>query len=371
MAATPQVITRAGGYSAGAGVSVWPRLIRRVLLLVAGLVLLVASLNFIVNPMGIYPLRVVPPVQWNTRAIKPALLAKADPKPEVLILGSSRSMQIAPAQVRELTGMPAFNAGVDSAMAEDDYVMLRYAVERAGVVPRLALIGIDVEAFHNALPVDDRLLETDAFAGMLPVQGLSARKKFTKLFSSQQTHLMVRSLRIQLTGTAPVHNYYDLDGFLHYGDYEREIASGRYDVERHVRRDAQDYVERIRGFTRISEQRRKYLEDLLQYSRDHGIKVALFITPLGPRVAAAVRAHGYEQRRVEVLGMLTELGARYGATVYDLSSVEKFGGDPNGFWDGAHMTARNNSLVTRLILQRIRDDRLLQFSAGALAQPAQ
>ena len=46
--------------------------------------------------------------------------------------------------MQQLTGLPTFNATVEGAMTEDDYVMLRYAVERAGMQPKLVLIAVDV-----------------------------------------------------------------------------------------------------------------------------------------------------------------------------------------------------------------------------------
>jgi hypothetical protein len=261
-------------------------------------------------------------------------------------------MQISPAEVQKLTGLPAFNAAVESAMAEDDYAMLRYAVERAGVQPKLVILGVDVEAFHNHLPTEDSALETDAFRGLLPGRGFSAWKRFYKLFVVQQTRLSLRSLRVQLTGRLPQRNYFDADGYLHYGEYEQERATGHYDIDTKIQRDIAQYVARTAGYTGISPERRKYLEELLQYCQARGIKVAIWVTPLGPRLLESLGPRGYDQREREVVAMLHGLGARYGDPVYDFSSVNKFGGDPDGFWDGAHMTEHNNSLVTRLLLRR-------------------
>ncbi len=333
----------------------WRPFVRRFLALLLGLLLAIAAMNLLVNPMGLYRFRLLPPVTWNMRAIKPELLRKAEPKPQALILGSSRSMQIPPAEVQKLTGFPAFNAAVESAMAEDDYAMLRYAVERAGLNPKLVILGIDVEAFHNRLPIEDQALEADAFRGFLPGSGFSAWKKFYKLFVVQQTRLSLRLLTVQLTGRLPQRNYFDPDGYLHYAEYERERASGHYDVESKIQRYVAQYVARTAGYTTISPERRSYLEELLQYCHDRGIKVVIWVTPLGPRLLETIGPRGYDQREREVLALLQELGAKYGAAVYDFSSVEKFGGDSNGFWDGAHMTEANNALVTRLLLGRRTD----------------
>ena len=338
-----------------ADLALWRSFALRFLGTFLGLLLAIAAMNFLVNPMGLYPPRLLPPVTWNMRAIKPELLRKAVPKPQALILGSSRSMQIPSMEVQKRTGLPTFNAAVESAMAEDDYAMLRYAVERAGIIPKLIILGVDVEAFHNRLPIEDSALETDAFRGFLPSSGFSPWKKFYKLFVVQQTRLSLRSLRVQLTGHGPQRDFFDPDGYLHYGEYEKERATGHYDLDTKIQREIAQYVARTAGYTAISPQRRQYLEKLLQYCHDRDILVVMWVTPLGPRLLETIGPRGYDQREREVLAMLHELGSKYGDPVYDFSAVDKFGGDPNGFWDGAHMTEANNARVTRLLLGRRTD----------------
>ena len=240
-------------------------------------------------------------------------------------------------------------------MAEDDYAMLRYAVERAGVSPKLVILGIDVEAFHNHLPTEDSAFETDAFRGILPGYRSPRWKKFYKLFVVQQARLSLRSLGVQLTGHMPQRNYFDPDGYLHYGEYEQERATGHYYPNIKIQREIAQYVARTAGYTAVSPERRKYLEDLLQYCHERGIKVVMWVTPLGPRLLETLGPRGYDQRKEEVLAMLNELGAKYGDRVFDFSSVEKFGGDPKGFWDGAHMTEGNNALIIHWLFSRRTD----------------
>lgn len=75
-------------------------------------------------------------------------------RPEVLILGSSRSMRIRPATVRALTGRSAFNAAVDSALVEDFVALAERAPGKKEI-----LLGVDLEAFHNQWSTDPGLLE--------------------------------------------------------------------------------------------------------------------------------------------------------------------------------------------------------------------
>ncbi len=328
----------------------WRPFVRAFALLFAMVLLGIAVTNFLVNPIGLYSTRLLPQVTWNTREIKPALLQKAEPKPQALVLGSSRSMKISPEDVEELTGLPAFNAAVDAGLAEDWYVMLRYAVERAGAPLKLVIVGVDVEGFHDHLPVDEKLLYSEALRGFLPSSDVAGWKRFYKLFTVQQVRLSIRSLRAAARGEVKLRQTFEPNGYLHYVEMEAERATGRYDLESKVTKHVSDYVARFAGYDAISAERRSYFEQTLAYCRARNIRVVLFVTPLHDRVAAALEARGYPQRKREVLAMVRELGQEYGASVYDFSDVRNFDGAPAGFYDGAHIDEPNNALATAVML---------------------
>src|ERR1700730_17557801 len=108
----------------------------------------VGGTNFLVNPLGYYPTHALPPITWSSRGLKLRLLSEAPP-PEVLILGSSRSMKIAPRDVQRLSHFTAFNASVDSARVEDWYALLNFTLSRPGMRLQRVILAIDPEAFHD------------------------------------------------------------------------------------------------------------------------------------------------------------------------------------------------------------------------------
>ncbi|PYQ49483.1 MAG: hypothetical protein DMF59_13490 [Acidobacteria bacterium] len=174
----------------------WPQFTRAFLTLAGFGLLAVAALNFFINPMEYYPPRLVPPAVWDAREIKTRMLGEAQPKPRVLILGSSRAMKIDPAVVTRITGLPTFNVSVESAMTEDDYALLRYAVEQKGITPQMVLIGIDIESFHNHKAADGRLLMSGSLRRYLKGEGRKIPwKEFTMLFTASQTYYSL--LRLQ------------------------------------------------------------------------------------------------------------------------------------------------------------------------------
>ena len=155
----------------------------------------IAGANYVINPLGLYAPKVFPPLVRTSRSDKLELIHNFSPKPEAVVLGSSRAMQISPAVVQRLTGLPGFNLAVDSARTEDYYALVRRLVEGEGARPRLLLIGVDVEAFHDHVAPDDRLLALPALTTYL--NGNDRRSatamKLRQIVAQQQTLLSARA----------------------------------------------------------------------------------------------------------------------------------------------------------------------------------
>ena len=348
---TPVLVRPDAGAGSPAAATDWRGFVRHFLALLIGVLVLIGLLNYFVNPTGLHAPKLLPTVNWNVRATKTELLQHAQPKPEALILGSSRAMKIQPALVQQLTGLATFNATVEGAMTEDDYVMLRYACERAGAQPKLLIIGVDVEAFHNARPSNVALLISDELSELAPGgTRLSEWKKFTRLYSWEETKLTWRSLRHVVIGYPTTWNRFDADGYLHYLLYEKERAAGNYPLQRRIDAFADDYSTRFTGYTQLSPERVEYLHDIMDYARQRHMRVILFLTTLHPRVIQVVESKGYEQRYAEVKQLLEQMKQQYGSEVFDFSTVDKFGGQNDWFYDGAHIDERNADLITHKML---------------------
>jgi hypothetical protein len=326
--------------------------VRRFLMVLLGALAVVGAANYFVNPTGLHAPKIFPTVSWNARQTKADLLKAADPKPQVLVLGSSRAMKIRPALITQLTGLPAFNAAVDAGLMEDDYVMLRYACERGGAQPKLILIGVDVEAFDNHRPSNVGLAISDELAEFAPGgKRLSWWEKLKRLYSWEETKLTWRSLRHSVIGYPTTWNKIENDGYLRYLLYEQDRAKGTYPLDRRVDAIMPAYASRYAAYDQLQPERVHDLDEIMQYAQKRGARVVLFITTLHPRVLATVEPHGYEQRYDDVKALLAKMHAQYGATVYDFSHIEAYGGQPDWFYDGAHVDERNADLLTRRMLE--------------------
>lgn len=308
----------------------------------------IAALNVAVNPLGLYPTPPHTVLTSNSRAEKVELLRHAPP-PEVLILGSSRVMKLAPAEVTRLTGLRAFNAAVDSAMAEDDYAMLRFAAEDARAPLQLVILGLDVEAFHNTQPADFRLWSVAPLVSKLYASPFRpAWEKMTKAISGPQTKLSLRTLAAR--NAAPVlTRRFEGDGTMHYPLWEREKAKGAYTLAPRVASSVVEYRRRFQGYAAISLDRAAYFRRTLAYAHARNLKVVVFLTPIHPEVVAALGLP-YQRIRQRLLAELPGWCREAGAGFVDLSELQSFGGDPAAFFDGGHVDDQNAARLLRRVL---------------------
>jgi hypothetical protein len=313
---------------------------------------LIAALNLLVNPDGIYPLHLVPQLLWGTRPIKAAMLATATPAPQALILGSSRVMTLAPVEVERATGLRTFNEAVDSAKAEDFYVMLRYAVEVAHLKPRLLIVGCDVEAFHNQEPPHYYLQQPTLLATFLN-HGVPRDwrwQQFTHLLSHQQTELSVISLYKIARGGSKATMRIGPDGKTYFDEWERERTRGDLNLNSNIEETVERFAPRYDNYTGLSEERLQYFKDTLKYAHDQQAEVVVFLTPIHPALERGLRPHGYDARKREVASALLRICANRGVRFYDFSSTRSFGGDDSHFYDGVHFDEKLASLLVAHLL---------------------
>ena len=118
----------------------------------------------LVDARGQFGTGLFPVVVSRTRADKSRLFLDFQRQQPVngLVIGSSRSMRVAPAYLTARTGLRFFNFGVDDARAED-YLAIERWVRAHGGVPRLAVMGLDIEALHDDDEPDPEFLTDPEF----------------------------------------------------------------------------------------------------------------------------------------------------------------------------------------------------------------
>lgn len=331
----------------------WRKMILFVLLISGIVIVGVMGLNYVVNPLGKYDSTNLPSLVWTGRADKVELLEEFDEQPDVLILGSSRSMKLDPDFIEDLSGLTAFNAGVNSARAEDYYVMLRYILEHMDKKPKYILLGIDVEAFHNKTAIDDRLLYNETLAQYLHDDDkASLADKLRTLLSYNETAATFTSLYYAATGYPKPETTYEDDGFLHYIEKEQEIVEGDFQPE--IDEYIEKYRSRFNGFTELSKDRKRYFQQFLALAEKHNIVVFGFITTLHDDVIADLRkTRNYDEIKAELIEFLNEQQTQHDHFHYeDFDRVDQYGGSLTAFYDGAHIHEENANLIIEKLLKK-------------------
>jgi hypothetical protein len=122
-----------------------------------------------------------------------------------------------------------------------------------------------------------------------------------------------------------------------------------------VARWSEEELDRYRSFTRLDADAETYVAKTLDLFASWGGTGVVVLTPTHPEVLSAAREAGWERRHAELLRLLERLRQEYDFAVVDMTSVDAFAGDPDGFFDAAHMTTENQRLMVDAVLEQAGD----------------
>ncbi len=318
-------------------------LLARVALAAAPLLGLVAGLNFLVNPFGIYSPRVFEPIVLHSRAEKMRLYRIAQPPPEIVVLGSSSSFTMPPAYIRERTARPAFNASLHGGVPGDYLAFLRYMAS-LDKVPKLLIVPISVELVRPNLPTGfEPHNPLELYLAGAPRERLEGLRW---LLTLEQTRASLRLLAAEKRGRPPSHYRFDADGW-------GRFAAGGPALEQLV--DA--YMAKEWGldlfrFPDLDDAQLSYFRQFLALARRLGATVIVYVPPLYPRaVALYERETNLPALRTALLERLRAWQAEgLIAAVHDFTRLESFGGEASEFHDLAHPTAKASRRMLDLML---------------------
>jgi len=260
-------------------------------------------------------------------------------------------MKVSPREIERLTGRAAYNAAVESARVEDYLALVRFAQGDCHWSPTEIVIGLDVEAFHDHLAPDSRLLSN---GNLRPYLSPSMRREMVPgavraLLGAEHTAQSLMALGYVIVGFPSEKSTFDPDGYLRYRAWEREIAEGTFepDIESSIR----EYDARLANFTALDPARQALFEELVARSASRSVRVRTFITPLHPLVLEHLdRSRNDERLRGDLVAYLTTLRERWpGFSYVDFTEIATFGGDPELFFDGAHLRDENAVRLVRAL----------------------
>jgi hypothetical protein len=320
-------------------------LLARVGCAAALLLCLVATLNYLVNPLGIYSTRLFEPLVLHSRTEKMRLYRAAQPPPEIVVLGSSSSFTMSPAYIRERTGRQAFNASLHGGVPEDFLAFLRYMAS-LDKLPKLLIVPMSVELVRPDLPTGFE--PHDPLKPYVERESRDLLEGTRWLLTLEQTRASLRLLAAEGKGRPPSHYRFDADGWAHFAEDGTPLEKI---VDAYLA--TKEWGPGLFGFRDLDAAQIAYFRQFLTLARRLDVKVIVYLPPLYPRAVAfyeretnlpALRTQLVEHLRAWQAGGLI-------AAVHDFTRVETFGGDASEFHDLAHPTAAASRRMLDLMLQ--------------------
>ena len=319
----------------------------------------VVTLNVIADPYGTVGTHLFPTVTTSDRTVKADRIEALKQPPQLVVLGSSRSMRYEPSYLQKLTGLRTFNAGVNGVGGTADaWAMTQFIHEVFPDARPAYLWMVDVESFVP-FEIQARTANEPRLAKF--VSGARAGKGVGELadaiwqnrtteFSLRTAKDSVRLLIYRKKAKDSQSRYQKTilaDGVLRQRLWTKKEWSFRFpnSVQRYS-----DLYKTI--YHKLDPTAEAYFEKTLAFMNRQGDTPILVITPINPKLAKVINPMGRTQRRKQVLNYLDSLQGRYRFKLLDLTDPSVFGFDPKQWYDGVHMTTINTEKAIAYILKQ-------------------
>lgn len=268
--------------------------------------------------------------------------------PDVLLLGSSRSVQLDPRQVRRLTGRTAFNAGVSDGAARELRAMADYADLRTpGDFPHLVIM-LDLEAFDNRRPrvrildyrrrIDAARRACDELAACRRAWMLAARRLSIDAAARQRgDDSWLATQRADGKQTDSVLAKLDRRG-VDMAALTRQRIAVRVTTYRPP------------GFDRLYWGPKADFERILRLANQRGDRPFVAITGTHPDCIRICGRAGWADRRTEVRAYLDELAERHEFGLLDMSYPSTWRGTRADFFDEIHPRPTGAARIVRRLV---------------------
>lgn len=321
----------------------------------AALIAIQCLILTVVNPRRYFgSISVFPQVFTNSRRVKVETFLRFQREAPVtgLILGSSRSMLLAPAEFDRRTGLRFYNGGVFAGTAEDFLSVYRF-VRSQGQHPQVVVLGLDPAAILQGTPSEE-LAANFALASTLDPR---PRGRFAWCW--HQAKLYKRMLRMQslveiadsirLWRNPPEErNHFFANGQLREQTTEKAIQAGHYDFRLENDRSRQRMLESLRNSKGLSARRTQMVERLIEEAQGDRARVIIWMPPVHPALRQSLAALP-EARTADALArdFTLNLAQRYPVQVIDLTDPDAFGGDPDRWYDAIHTSPQDADKIAR------------------------
>jgi hypothetical protein len=319
----------------------------------------VGTLNTLADPYGMVGMKLLPSATTSDRTIKVDALEALKQPPQLVVLGSSRSMRYEPKHLEKKTGLRTFNAGVNGiGGTADAWAMTNFVHDRWPKADPKYFWLLDVESFvpfkvQGRTANEPRLAqyvgEADARHSVRAVLRAVAQNR-TTMFSWVTAKDSVRVFLNRDQVAVKASDYRDTflpDGMLVERLWTEKEWAKRF--PKSVKRYGDLYRN---AYKALDPEAQRYFERTLKLMNDQGATPLIVLTPINPKLLKVVGPLGWPERHQQVLDYLASLEGKYDFVFVDITDMTKFGADPKQFYDGVHLTTINTRRAIDYVLQQ-------------------
>ncbi len=313
-----------------------------------GLLALAVSVNVVGNSTNLFPSSLFPPLTdraWKTRRLDEAVRDRRPP--EVIILGSSRVMQIQPKYVEAVTGKRAFNYGVAVATPIDYLTQLRYLLS-IGCRPKMILLGVDEFAFRFGYGRGGA--QTLGHLGLFqempyPENRDAIATAFESIDLGTTQDSLLRFMRKRKRNLEDAGDVLLDDGYLIFVNFVRKKEEGTFDLAANIAADVkhEDLTGDLQdALLRQNPRKLAVFKEFLSLAQAEGIEVRVMFLPLHPDFERQRLTERLAKARLAMTQNLQTICSRYGVLYRDFTNLGSYDGDPNEFYDAVHQSPVNS-----------------------------
>jgi hypothetical protein len=316
-----------------------------------------AVVNALVDPYGILGTGIFPTATTSDRSVKANIIQKLKQAPQLIVLGSSRSMRYDPEYLQQKTGLRTFNAGVNIiGGAADVWAMTNFIHDRFPQAHPKYLWLVDVETFTTtvkaSLTAEPRLAQyldkTTGTAGRAGSALTTLTDDLKSLLSWATTRDSLRILMHRSTATTKEQAF--AKQFRANGGIAAKVmspAERQHQTAESLTRYTLLYQT---AYHSLDPQAMRYVEQTLALMNQSGSEPLIVLTPLSPLFQQKLGPLGWNERHQQVVAFFTSLQSKYKFTFADVTSVSTWGGSPTEFFDGVHPSYPNiHKLIDYLV----------------------
>jgi hypothetical protein len=328
-----------------------------------GTIAVVFLVNVLVDPYGTVGTNLLASGVPRDPSTKATLIKGLRTPPQLVVLGSSRSLKVRPSYLHALTGENVFNAGVRDATPVEEYALVHFIHDRFPDAHIHWLWLLDVEAFRGDTISPALLDSADLAPYVSSGDRLTARLHgIVDLLSWRALEDSISSIRAgDRPDTVPdTHSRrigphirhliarsegFTADGYYTRVDYNWPKSTAKYEA---MYGDGSLY-------THLSGLSKSYLERTLRDLNAWGEAPVIVLSPMHPKLERELGPVGWSARHRDLVAYLQGLHPRYRFRFLDFTSIRSFGGDPHGFYDPVHLRPANIHRMLSAVLRRAGD----------------